>query len=688
MARIPMGTFGNALPEVQETRLPQSNLNMLADAVSNFGQVATQQGRLIDEQQRQQEVTAKNLELYNNQLEAKEGQLKLDESLSTDFNDKVVDIKNRLGNGTINAKQADEELNTFSSQKFAELQPNLPGHAQEELKKYWDSNVVRQRTSFLPLQLRADEQKGGVLADRFFDVATRMEREAGKEYLLKNIVGLPLSEAQKSELTNKYETTRDITDIQSKITNAISENSVEGLQEVATSLKDYKFINGQAVQKFQTEIQSKITTLQQRQQVQENKRINEAEKVLNEYKQNVLTGRPMDLTYQTNVEKAVKGTPSETEYNFYTKQSSDFLRFQKLSTDQQLAEINKRKANMKNSSSADAVAENKVLATYQSIYDNKLKTAKENPTQALREKGIELPEVNPLTLKVNPSDFAKNIVTIGSYQVAQRDKDPNATIKPIPNEVLPAAKQAWEEATVDQKLNLISSMIAQTKGVKNGAKIWGEALGQLGNGDQAYQMAGYARANNFRSDAGLDVATAIVAGKQALKNKQMIQPKDALLKEKFNKYVGQSVSGETANLNYAAFQAIYAYLTEARGQTHKDADEYKEDIGRTALGLATGGVYTQSGRFKDYTDRGISDWKVSKPYGMTDATFEAKIQKGYADISKATGMSVNDLDNFRLARSPTKAANGDLMYDLINERGRPLVVKGNVWRIRMNGVDK
>lgn len=679
--RIPISR-GREAPQAQmQSFTPNTGLAEIGRSIGGAIQAR-------DDQQRQQEVTAKNLELFNNQLAEKEGKLKLDESLSTDFNDKVVDIKNRLGNGVINTQQADEELNTWSNAKFSELQNSLPGHAQEDLKKYWDSNVTRQRSSFMPLQLRADAQKGGVLADRFFDVATRMEREAGKEYLLKNIVGLPLSEAQKSELTNKYETTRDITDIQSKITNAISENSVEGLQEVATSLKDYKFINGQAVQKFQTEIQSKITTLQQRQQVQENKRINEAEKVLNEYKQNVLTGRPMDLAYQTNVEKAVKGTPSETEYNFYTKQSSDFLRFQKLSTDQQLAEINKRKANMKNSSSADAVAENKVLATYQSIYDNKLKTAKENPTQALREKGIELPEVNPLTLKVNPNDFAKNIVTIGSYQVAQRDKDPSATIKPIPNEALPAAKQAWEEATVDQKLNLISSMIAQTKGIKNGAKIWGEALGQLGNGDAAYQMAGYARANNFRSDAGLDVATAIVAGKQALKNKQMIQPKDALLKEKFNQYVGQSVSGETANLNYAAFQSIYAYLTEARGQTHKDADEYKEDIGRTALGLATGGVYTQSGRFKDYTDRGISDWKVSKPYGMKDETFESKIQKGYADISKATGMSVNDLDNFRLARSPTKAANGDLMYDLINERGRPLVVKGAVWRIRMNGVTK
>ncbi|CAH1069448.1 TPA: methyl-coenzyme M reductase [Acinetobacter baumannii] len=688
MAKIPMGNFGNALPEVQETRLPQSNLNMLADAVSNFGQVATQQGRIIDEQQRQQEVTAKNLELYNNQLEAKEGQLKLDESLSTDFNDKVVDIKNRLGNGAINAKQADEELNTFSSQKFAELQPNLPGHAQEDLKKYWDSNVTRQRTSFLPLQLRADEQKGGVLADRFFDVATRMEREAGKEYLLKNIVGLPLSEAQKSELTNKYETTRDITDIQSKITNAISENSVEGLQEVATSLKDYKFINGQAVQKFQTEIQSKITTLQQRQQVQENKRINEAEKVVNEFIQSTLTGRPLDLKYQNDVEQAVKGTPSEAEYQFYKKQSADFMRFQGLTTDQQLAEINSRKAKMKNSSSADPVAENKILATYQSIYDNKLKTAKENPTQALREKGVLLPELNPQMLKANPNDFAKNIVTIGSYQVAQRDKDPNATIKPIPNEALPAAKQAWEEATVDQKLNLISSMIAQTKGVKDGVKIWGAALGQLGGGNSNYVMAGVAKANGYRSTEGRELANSIVIGTQLLKNKQLIMPKEDDMREAFNKYVGQTLTGTNANNAYEVFKAVYADTMNERGFSHTSKDEApNKKILNTALGMATGGVYTQPTSFRNYRGDKVSDWKVTKPYGITDDAFEAQLEKGYQTISKQTGISVNNLKEFRL-RQGKPSSTGAIQYDLINERGQQLVVKNAIWRITMDGVNK
>lgn len=679
--RIPISR-GREAPQAQmQSFTPNTGLAEIGRSIGGAIQAR-------DDQQRQQEVTAKNLELYNNQLAEKEGKLKLDESLSTDFNDKVVDIKNRLGNGVITTQQADEELNTWSNAKFSELQNSLPGHAQEDLKKYWDSNVTRQRTSFLPLQLRADEQKGGVLADRFFDVATRMDREAGKEYLLKNIVGLPLSEAQKSELTNKYETTRDITDINSRITTAIAQNSVEGLQEVATSLKDYKFINGQVVQKFQTEIQSKITTLQQRQQVQENKRINEAEKVVNEFIQSTLTGRPLDLKYQNDVEQAVKGTPSEAEYQFYKKQSADFMRFQGLTTDQQLAEINSRKAKMKNSSSADPVAENKILATYQSIYDNKLKTAKENPTQALREKGIELPEVNPLTLKVNPNDFAKNIVTIGSYQVAQRDKDPNATIKPIPNEALPAAKQAWEEATVDQKLNFISSMIAQTKGVKDGVKIWGAALGQLGGGNSNYVMAGVAKANGYRSTEGRELANSIVIGTQLLKNKQLIMPKEDDMREAFNKYVGQTLTGTNANNAYEVFKAVYADTMNERGFSHTSKDEApNKKILNTALGMATGGVYTQPTSFRNYRGDKVSDWKVTKPYGITDDAFEAQLEKGYQTISKQTGISVNNLKEFRL-RQGKPSSTGAIQYDLINERGQQLVVKNAIWRITMDGVNK
>lgn len=673
MAKIPMGNFGNAMPQVQRIQMPQDQSGqMIAGALQNIGNTVGQISQQRDEQQRQQEVTAKNIELYQNNLATKEGQLKLDETLTGDFSDKVADIKNRVGNGAINAQQADEELNAWSSEKFNSLKTELPGHAQQELQQYWDSNVSRQRSSFFPLQLKADEQKGAVMGDRFFDVATRMGREDGRSYLLQNLSTLPLSQAQKENMALKYESTRDIIEVNKSITDAVASNDISALEQTAAGLKDKKYLDGTTVQKYQTEITSKIATLQQKQQVSDSKRQNEAEKVLNEYKQGVLTGRSLSLEYQNNVEQAVKGTPSEAEYQFYTKQSSDFIRFSKLSTNQQLAEINKRQAAQKNSSSADPVAENKILSTYQQIYDNKLKTNKENPTQALREKGIQLPEVNAAEIKVNPAQFTQNLVTIGSYQLAQQNVDTNATIKPIPEESLSDAKKAWSEAGVSQKIDLIGNLISQSKGIKGGEKIWGAALGQLSNGDQAYVMAGVARMYNFRSDAGLDVASAIVAGKQALKNKQMIQPKEDVLKQKFNEYVGQSVSGSTANMTYEAYKSIYAYLTETRGQQHKDADEYKKEIGDTALSLATGGVYTQDGGFKDYTNRGIDDWKVSKPYGMSDSRFESFVQKGYLDISKQTGKSINDLKGFRLSRQGAPDKNGNLVYLLINEKGQAM----------------
>lgn len=665
-----MGNFGNAMPQVERIQMPQDQSGqMIAGALQNAGNTISQIAQKRDEEQRQQEITNKNIELYQNKLQTQEAQLKLDESLTTDFSDKVADIKNRVGNGDINAQQADEELKTWSADKFSQLKTELPGHSQQELQQYWDSNVNRQRGSFFPLQLKATEQKGVVLSDRYFDVATRMGREDGKNYLLQNLSTLPLSQAQKENLALKYESTRDIIEVNKSITDAVAANDISALEQTATGLKDKKYLDGTTVQKYQTEITSKISALQQRQQVNENKRFNEAEKVTNQYIQAVLTGQSLSLEYQNNVEQAVKGTPSEAEYQFYTKQSSDFIRFSKLNTSQQLAEINKRQVAQKNSSSADPVAENKILSTYQQIYDAKLKTNKENPTQALREKGIQLPEINAAEIKVNPAQFVQNVVTIGSYQVAQQNTDSNATIKPIPEESLSDAKKAWSEAGVSQKIDLIGNLISQSKGIKGGEKIWGAALGQLSNGDRAYIMAGVARMKNFRSSAGLDVALAIVAGKQALKNKQMIQPKDDILKQKFNDYVGQSVSGVTANLTFEAYKSIYAYLTETRGQQHKDADDYNKDIGNTALSLATGGTYTQDGDFKDYTNHGIKDWKVSKPYGMSDSRFESLVLKGYLEISKKTGRSVNDLKNFRLKRRDEPDENGNLVYLLKNERG-------------------
>lgn len=179
------------------------------------------------------------------------------------------------------------------------------------------------------------------------------------------------------------------------------------------------------------------------------------------------------------------------------------------------------------------------------------------------------------------------------------------------------------------KLNFIGNLISQSKGVKDGSKIWGAALGQLGGGDMNYVMAGVAKANGYASTEVRDLATSIISGTQLLKNKQLIMPKEDDLRVAFNDYVGQTLTGTNANNAYQVFKAVYADTMNARGFSHaaKDASPDKAIL-KTALGMSTGGIYTQPNSYKNYLGSKVSDWKVTKPYGMTDDVFEGRLNKG------------------------------------------------------------
>lgn len=682
MAKIPMGNFGQSMPNVDRVQLPQDQSGqIIGAALQNVSQVTGKIAEDQDKEQREREVSAKRLELYHNDLDKRDGQLKVDEVLTTDFSDQVSTLKNQVGNGALTSDQANAQLKTWSDERFAQMRPELPAHAQKDYQDYWNATVNKQSGSFFPLQIKATEQKELVMTDRAFDIATRLGRKEGAEYLGNALLKSNISEATKQEKLLNYESSRDKLEVESGIEDAFAAGNIDALKQVQGSLKDKKYLDGATVQRYSASISSKVSTLQQRAEIEEKKRVNEAGKVFNNFKQAVMTGSDLGEELIANTQTAVKGTEHEADFNLYLKQSKNFQSFSKLSTSDQLKHINTHKAQQKNSKSNDPDAENKIMSVYENIYQDKLKTAKENPTQALQEAGINVPTLNPATIKANPAEAAKTIATVGSYQVAMRDKDPNFTIKPISPEALPAAKQAFDDMSVNQKLNFIGQQITATKGMKGGDQIWGATLDQLGGGDKSYIMAGVAKMNGFRSEKGEDVASAIISGTQALKNKQLTMPKDDLLKQKFNDYVGNSATGETANMTYAAFKSIYAHLSERQNYQHSSKDDISNSITREALSLSTGGVYEQK-KF------GNQNWKVSMPYGWSDDKFKAHLESGYNKISKEIGVPVSDLEGFRLRRSAQKSAKGEIQYDLLNERGSALIKDGVVWRIRLNGVTK
>lgn len=643
-----------------------------------------------DQKQQEAEVSAKRLELYHNALDEQEAKVKLDDVMTTEMSEQVTLLKNDVSNGAMTADAASQTFKKWSDERYKQLENEMPMHARQNLKNYWDANSTKQTPGFLPLQLRADAQKGVVLADRMTEIATRYDRERGRKYLESSFSSLDLSEADKQARLYNYETTRDVLEIDGRITTAVENNDTADLQTLVSDLDSgkYAYIDGPTAQQKKNMALSRIDALNKQAEVQENKRVQVAGKIFNDFKTQVMTGRALDDDYVNNVGESVKGTEHEGEYQFYKQQSLNFGRFSKLSTSEQLKLINEQKAKAKNSKSADPATEEKILGVYESIYAEKLKTAQNNPNQLVAEAGVQVNTIEPIELKTNPQSAAQKIVDNGISQLSLKDN--NIKLAPISQEDLPDAKKAFDTMSVNDKLNFIGGLITESKGVQGGNAIWGATLGQLGGGDLSYIMAGVARMNNYKSTQGEDVATAIISGTQALKNKQLIIPKDDILKQKFSEYVGNSASGNTANMSFAAFKSIYAHLTERNGYQHKDSSTFgndEENIANAALSMATGGVYDQ-GNFKSAVGGKIKDWKVSKPYGMSDERFESHLAKGYAQIASQTGLSVSDLESLRLRRSDRRSSKGEIQYDLINERGTPLQVDGAVWRINIEGATK
>ncbi|WP_180138981.1 methyl-coenzyme M reductase [Acinetobacter sp. YH12043] len=625
---------------------------------------------VLDERKRKQEeaeVSAKRVELYHNDLAKQEAKVKLDDVMTREMSEQITLLKNDVSNGAMNADQANKTFNEWSKARFKQMQNELPWDSMHELENYWTENATRNATGFLPLQLRADAQKGVVVADRATEIATRMGREEGLQYLKEKLEVLNLPEPEKQQRINTYHTSRDVLDIDGRITSAIESKDTTDLQSLVKELDEGKFsyLGGPQAQQKKAQILSRIDAIEKQVQVEENKRVQLAGKVLNDFKSQVLTGRALDDDYIQSVSDSVKGTEHEAEYNFYKSQSNNFQKFSRLSSAEQLKRINEQKAVMANSKSADAVNEEKVLKVYEDLYKEKTETLKTNPNQAVREAGLKTHSLNAGELKSNPKSFAAKVLENGVSQFAL--KDDNLKVKPISAEDLPEAKQAFDSMGVNQKLDFIGSLISESKGVPKGSQIWAATIKQLGGDDNSYLMAGVARANNYRSRDGEDVAAAIISGTQALKNKQLIMPKDDLLKAEFNKYVGSTVSGGTANMTYAAFKSIYAHLSERNGYQHKDKDDMSKDLANTALSLATGGVYEQGVKYGNQ-----KTWKVSKPYGMDDDRFERILDTRYAAISQKYQISESELKGLRLRRESQRGPKGQVRYALINERGAPL----------------
>src|SRR5690606_4329658 len=121
-------------------------------------------------------------------------------------------------------------------------------------------------------------------------------RQAGREYLESNLATLNLSEADKQARIYGYESARDVLDIDGRITSAVENKDTASLQQLITEMDNggFGYTDGPTLQQKKAQALSRIDAINKQVEVEENKRLQLAGKVLNDFKSQVLTGRALD----------------------------------------------------------------------------------------------------------------------------------------------------------------------------------------------------------------------------------------------------------------------------------------------------------------------------------------------------------------------------------------------------------
>lgn len=673
-----MGNFGNALPEVQQTHLPQNNLADLGQSIGNLGrtigQNAEQKLQQRDQEQRQNEIANKQAELNNNKIADQQAQLHIDEAYSTQFSDVYSDIKNRVATGTLSAQQANDELTQKSSEIFKTIEPNLPLASKQTFQDSWNAQVNRNRSSFAPLQIKADEQMQFANLDRATQVYGRYQnQEEGLQKFDTYISKLTIPEHQKLEARNKFRGSQEYNGVQSSITDATTLQDPNALTEIEKTLSTKTYLTEEQTQGIKKQILSVRMSIQNKQEAEEKRRITESGKVLNEFKSQVMSGLPIDDTYIANVKTAVSNTPNDSEFNFYNQHYSNIQKFSHLSATDQLKQLNAFEQELQKTKTSNPAENKKLFGVYQDLYNQKKKRNESDPNLAAQNKGLEIKPTQAMSLRADPDGFVANAVHNGINLMSMQDTDGTVKMLPISAADLPNVQQEWEGKTPTQKMDFIGSLLKQTQGLKNGNKVWSGVLKQLGGKeDNIYLSAGVAKMKGLQGSDGLDVATSILKGNALLQSKNFYMPKEDDMRMAFNKYVGQTVQGTASDQQYAVFKSIYADVINESSNLHtlKDETPDKKSL-KKALELSTGGIYTQDGSFIRYMGGKDKSWKVAKPYGMSDDSFENRLDQGYERLSGKYKIPTNYFkENYRLRMTERKDKTGATIYELLNARGQ------------------
>lgn len=606
MSRIPLGNFGNSVPQAGQTPTAGANFGQAAtEAAQRLGstavQVASQQIHLqaIEQEKADRLAEAKARTTSQNLTARTQDQLEQDK----------FDIESQIASGKLPTAQALEAWQKLSTKRVSEGLAGVAPQYQEGV-----GIALNGKTELLGRQLsrtvqQRDQADVGANIDQTLEFASR-QYAAGNREGADKLVDAALSQDgpaagwNAEQIQRKRQAYREgsrYVDALGMVTNARRSNAQ--LDAVAKQLETDQFadLDPQRRAALYTQIEGFRVSNEQlaeaaarRAEAQAQTRLNKATTAFTAASALINSGKVLSDDYVTQLSQTVAGTEYAKVLPELLKQAPERSAFGMQPLGVQQATLLQARSRL-NREGTNPQAE-KQVAQLEQIYQQSVKDYSEDPLPAAQERGL-LQSIEPLQL-----GDVRQLVGSMAARVAQAEQvsaTAGRTVSPFLKTEAEQIGKVINALPVEQR----SSAIAQIAEVAGPAQA--AAIGrQMAPKDKALGIAmGMA---GSKTTSGRYSSELVLRGAQAIKDRSVKEDNAAItgVRGSVAAAIGDAVSGPARDaLIDAAVFTQYGLMAEGSG-----------DLPR-AIRLATGGITERAGK------------KVVLPYGVDEATFGQRVQQ-------------------------------------------------------------
>ena len=667
MAKIPMGNFGRAMPQVERIQMPQNQTgNMIAGALQNVSQVADQQAKKQQEEQKKKDDLTASTVVSQFGLDA--------ENMAADYRQKVA-------SGQMSDTAADLGFSKEYGLKMDEVVSQLPKTVSQSYKE----NLVKYGTGQVGTFYQTGRNVAGETAKTNLKLtlenAAKMGDQVAAQHLVDNAFNAAsdyLSPAEQLELKSNYKQQQQSNNIGYRLSSAQTSQDYQNIYDELKDENKYDGLSGSTRNSVMHSAQSGILRIQKQEQQAQNKKESDAVKLVNDLQSNVMSGGKIDLEYMTNLGKATEGTAAHKDFQFLEANYVGIQKFQNLNTNDKKVQLDQLERDFKNTPSDNASDRKKLLDLYRNIYSQDVSDAKSDNVSAAGKLGIEVSGFTGQQLISDPAGTMGLIVNNLHALNQAKKHEPNISLDPIPALNKSDIQESFNNANAKQKLDVLASIM---KGANKSGLSLNATKGiikTIGGGDGIYNVAAVAVANNAIYH-GKNTGHIILSGASLIKSQNQITPSD--LEETYRGRISNFAGDSDYSANWSAFKSAYAYFEAEAGHNQKSKDDgHNADSLNKALDATTGGLYQQHSTSS--TNGTVTDWQVQKPYLMSDNGFEVAVNSGFEQIAKKHNLSPDFVkDNYRLQARQGSTYDRNVIYDLLDADGKQWNVNGKTQMI-------